>query len=80
MNNQTDALAAPAVPYTDQLACPDCGKPLLEVQYPPGSYLNEDQWRSIRAGDYYCVFCRSAQALSGYRYFWARDLSTGGTP
>jgi len=66
MDNQN----LPAFPH-----CPKCGTTLQQVEY-PGGMLNEDQWRSTRAGDWFCTDCKSDQALSGYLYFWNRDLMT----
>jgi len=54
--------------------CPQCGGPLRKVSY-PGGMLNEDQWMSQRAGDYYCTECKSDQARTGYMYFWRSMLS-----
>lgn len=53
--------------------CPDCGKPLEKVRY-RGGYLNEDQFDSIRAGDWYCTSCKGDRSATGYRYFWDREL------
>ena len=38
--------------------------------------LNEDQWRSTRAGDWFCDTCKSDKARTGYLYFWNRELMT----
>jgi hypothetical protein len=53
--------------------CPDCKRPLQKVRY-PGGYLNEDQWDSMRAGDWFCEECPSLPVTKKYRYFWNRDL------
>ena len=55
--------------------CPKCGTTLQQVEY-PGGMLNEDQWRSTRAGDWFCVTCKSDKARTGYLYFWNRELMT----
>jgi hypothetical protein len=52
--------------------CPTCNAPLHRVRN--DSPLNDDQFAAIRAGDYFCKQCTSNQALSGYRYYWERDL------
>jgi hypothetical protein len=55
--------------------CPKCGTTLQQVEY-SGGMLNEDQWRSTRAGDWFCVTCKSDKARTGYLYFWNRELMT----
>ena len=47
--------------------CPDCGARLMVVHYPAGSMLNEEQWESVRAGDFYCDSCNA--------HYWQRELS-----
>jgi hypothetical protein len=62
--------------------CPACRGALTPVTYPSDSYLNEDQWRSIRAGDYYCPTCPRLPyaGQAHYRYYWADELpAIGGT-
>jgi hypothetical protein len=54
--------------------CPICNNELKEVHYPQDSYLNEDQWASIRCGDYYCDTCKSDRSRTGYKYYWKKDL------
>jgi hypothetical protein len=67
---------------SDEPACPHCARPLRKVRY-PGGHLNEDQWDSVRAGDWFCEDCRNWPKR--YRYFWNSDLaplvteSAGGT-
>lgn len=55
--------------------CPQCGAPLLPVEYPADCMLNEYQWRSQIAGDLYCDYCKSNTARSGHLYFWKRNLT-----
>jgi hypothetical protein len=60
------------LPQEEAPRCPDCKRALQEVRY-PGGYLNEDQWSSIRAGDWFCEDC-PARPGQHYRYFWRRDF------
>ena len=56
-------------------SCPQCQAPLCPVTYPSDSFLNEDQWRSLRNGDYYCKHCPPERPLpQRYRYYWAHEL------
>lgn len=64
-------------------ACPKCDAKLHKVTY-PGGYLNEDQWASVRAGDWYCDN-KSADhgervTLRGFYYFWNRELAVPSVP
>jgi hypothetical protein len=54
--------------------CPDCARPLQKVRY-EGGYLNEDQFDSIRAGDWFCEKCPKLDPPKRYRYFWNRDIA-----
>lgn len=54
--------------------CPQCGSGLRVVRNPAGSVLNDDQFDSVRAGDYYCENCKGNEAKSGYKYWWKKDL------
>lgn len=49
--------------YQPMSICPDCEGPLERVKRPAGSYLNEDQFDSVRAGDLFCRGC--------FTYWWA---------
>lgn len=55
-------------------SCPQCSRPLYRVTRDPDSPLNEDQFDSVRAGDWYCTSCRGTEARTGYKYFWVREL------
>lgn len=55
-------------------ACPQCGGRLEAVTYPSDSMLNQDQFDSVRAGDWYCTNCKGVEARSGYKYWWDNDL------
>lgn len=58
------------------MKCPQCGETLEEVQYPSGSMLNRDQWRSQIAGEYYCEACPdNGRAKNGGCYWWAREVA-----
>lgn len=66
--------------------CPECGAPLERVRY-GGGYLNEDQFNSIRAGDWFCgnvEITHSPQRLRGrdqhLAYWWNRELTPMATP
>lgn len=54
--------------------CPLCGGQLEKVRYPSDSYMNEDQFNSVKAGDWYCSKCKSDKASSGYAYFWDSEV------
>lgn len=56
--------------------CPKCGELLYIVRESSG-YLNEEQFDSIRAGDYYCKSCKGNRGKSGYRYYWENELNKG---
>jgi hypothetical protein len=54
--------------------CPDCTELLEKVYYPSNSMLNEEQFNSVRAGDYYCRNCKGNRGNTGFRYFWESEL------
>lgn len=57
------------------LKCPTCSKPLKIVRRSPGSPLNEDQFDSAKAGDYYCDSCPSNnRGKADLAYFWLREV------
>ena len=53
--------------------CPQCSGVLYPVTN-KGGVLNDEQFASVRAGDYYCKSCKGAEAASGFKYWWERDL------
>jgi hypothetical protein len=53
--------------------CPVCKRPLAKVEQDPGSMLNEYQFASVRAGDYFCRHCTGSRGRTGYRYFWLKE-------
>jgi len=57
-----------------EVKCPDCGRGLLNVEYPHGSMLNEEQFESAKEGDFFCAWCKDSNTKTGYKYFWERDL------
>jgi hypothetical protein len=48
--------------------CPKCGNDLLSTGSGPG-WMNEEQWDSVKAGDYFCE-----NSVHGLVYFRERDL------
>lgn len=50
-------------------ACPTCGTKLQRVRNDT-AYLNDDQFDSVRAGDWFCTTCKDPSKRSAYRYFW----------
>ena len=40
------------------MRCPCCNLELQEVIQSLDSLLNEYQWESVKAGDYYCINCK----------------------
>ena len=54
--------------------CPKCGEMLEPVRYNSRSFLNFEQWHSIRAGDYFCNDCTGERGKSGKRYYWKSEL------
>jgi len=65
---------------SEKRVCPECSNPLEKVIYPAYKMLNEYQWDSIKAGDYFCIHCKSDAAKSGYKYFWERDIKQTSKP
>jgi len=56
--------------------CPKCGYPLIKVVKSDWSMLNEEQFRTMKAGDYVCeAGCKGDRGKSGLRYYWERELS-----
>lgn len=56
--------------------CPICAKPLEAVRYNPDSMLNEDQFASVRAGDWVCSTCPdNGRGWSGLCYWWSHELN-----
>ena len=72
--SQPDANPTQELAVKTSGGCPRCGKPLKRVRYPSGSMLNEDQFDSQRAGDWYCESCPGDRGNTGYRYFWSNEL------
>lgn len=55
--------------------CLQCGVELRKVTPSPGSPLNQDQFDSIKAGDWYCADCKGDEAKgTAYKYWWNREL------
>lgn len=55
--------------------CPMCGAQLDKVRNHAGSMLNDDQFDSVKAGDWCCMTCPSNnRGRSGYAYFWDKEV------
>ena len=54
--------------------CPICQKKLELVEQPASSLLNEEQWKAIRCGDWFCRCCPPLLDGDKYRYFWNEDV------
>jgi ribosomal protein L37AE/L43A len=54
--------------------CPDCNTKLKTVRRFSGSYLSQDQFDAVKAGDYYCPNCNDEATKSKFKFFWKRDL------
>ena len=55
--------------------CPKCGGKLNLVTQSSKSPLNEEQFDSIKAGDYYCDKCEGDRGKkTRHRYYWKREL------
>ncbi len=57
------------------MKCPDCDNELEEIVLPLNSMLNEDQFESVKAGDFVCYNCPpNGRSKSPYKYFWKSEL------
>lgn len=57
--------------------CPQCAAELVRVDFPILSVLNEEQWKSQRAGDWLCESCPdNDRAKNGKCYWWDREVTT----
>jgi len=55
--------------------CPECGNPLLKVFPSAFSPLNQEQFDSIKAGDFVCKSgCKGTRGNNGLRYYWKYEL------
>lgn len=53
--------------------CPQCRKPLERV--PRSQWLNEDQWDSVKAGDWCCKACPdNGRGQSGLCYWDDKEV------
>ena len=59
--------------------CPNCGRELVKVVRPHNSMLNEEQFDSVKAGDYFCTQCKDETTRTGYKYFWEFELTSLGS-
>lgn len=56
--------------------CPQCGENLIKVLMNTNCPLNEEQFDSVRAGDYYCPKCPDNNRGRGKMcYWWKSELS-----
>lgn len=55
--------------------CPKCHQPLQKVRRPSNSMLNEDQFDSVRAGDWFCECHNNGRGNTAYAYFWDKELT-----
>jgi hypothetical protein len=56
--------------------CPKCGKPLTRVRQREPKMLNDEQFDSMKAGDYVCeAGCKGNRGISGLLYFWEHELA-----
>ena len=53
--------------------CPMCGAQLDKVRNPAGSMLNDDQFDSVKAGDWHCTSCTNDRGRTG-AYFWDKEV------
>lgn len=60
---------SPAVVRDETPQCLRCGKPLRLVTNPPGSWMNDDQFDSVKRGDWYCEPCGDPIDKDGRSYF-----------
>jgi DNA modification methylase len=54
--------------------CPICESPLKMVIQEANSPLNEDQWASIRAGDWFCTCHNNHRGNKPYAFFWDSEF------
>lgn len=59
--------------------CPTCGCALFKVRN-ESSYLNDDQFDAVKAGDWFCHTCVGKEARSGFKYWWNRELKIKASP
>lgn len=59
--------------------CPTCGCELFKVRN-ESTYLNEDQFDAVKAGDWFCRTCVGKEARSGFKYWWNRELKIKSNP
>lgn len=59
---------------TKDPVCPACGESLEKVERPSDSYLNEEQFASVRNGDWFCKNCRDLSTRTRFRYWWDHEL------
>jgi hypothetical protein len=57
--------------------CPQCGKELMPVVQSENSMLNSEQFDAIRAGDYYCKYCKGNERgkFENLCYWWENEVT-----
>jgi hypothetical protein len=57
------------------MKCPGCGGNLKRV--PNSNWLNEDQYASCKAGDWFCEICPdNGRGQSGLCYWWSAEVES----
>jgi hypothetical protein len=54
--------------------CPKCGNPLEKVRQSSNSPLNEEQFDSVRAGDWFCKCHSNERGNKPWAYFWDSEV------
>lgn len=58
-------------------SCPVCGNMLEEVPR-HSTWMNDEQYASVKAGDWYCINCTDENTKSGFMYFKDSDFAIEG--
>jgi hypothetical protein len=56
--------------------CPQCSTALEKVKNPAGSYMNNEQFDAVKAGDWFCKLCRSngRNKINKVCYWWDKEV------
>ncbi|GMW02629.1 MAG: hypothetical protein AMXMBFR84_37650 [Candidatus Hydrogenedentota bacterium] len=54
--------------------CPQCDQPVKRVSRSPNSYMTEEQFDAVKAGDWFCDNCSGDRGQTGYAYFWQSEI------
>lgn len=52
------------------MKCPICTSELNPVEQSCDSLLNEEQWKAVRLGDWFCLHCKPEEPHLKFIYFW----------